>query len=87
MGSNTEQLSFDDLKHGDVVEFYWHFSPLSFDFFWKRGKVWCLLGGGKLFVPDVPDDGLAKVQIFPHYMGGVRKPKILNDAKSEQKND
>lgn len=69
-------MEWKDLRNGDRIEAFWHFNPLSFDFFWKPGKVWCMLSGDKKFIPD---DGIGAHMLFPHRMDEVRK--IGNNTK------
>jgi hypothetical protein len=64
-------MTYDELKHGDEVEVYWHFNSLSFDFCWKKGKILHLIGGGKKFIPN---DGVGACMLFPHRMDEVRLP-------------
>lgn len=64
-------MEWKDLKHGMTVEAYWHFHSTSFDFFWKKGKVYCLINGGKKFIPD---DGSGACMLFPNRMDEVRLP-------------
>lgn len=65
-------MEWKDLRHYMEIECYWHFNSTSFEFMWKRGRVHCLLGGGKVFHPN---DGLGKCILVPHRMDEVRLPQ------------
>ena len=71
-----KKLDWSDLTHGKEIEAFWHYNSLSFVFFWKPGKVHCLIGGGKKFIPD---DGLGAHMLFPHRMDEVRPITVKED--------
>lgn len=62
-------MKFDELKHGDRIEMFWHFQSMSGDYIWKPGRVWRLISGDKLFCPD---GSKIKIRILPHRMDEVR---------------